>query len=51
MTYEELLEKHRQEANQLVNEDKIIYATGSQIFPKGYHEVYKALREIMKPVN
>ena len=35
----------------VVNEDKIIYATGSQIFPKGYHEVYKALREIMKPVN
>ena len=35
----------------VVNEDRIIYATGSQNFPKDYHEVYKALREIMQPVS
>ena len=29
MTYEELLEKHRQEANQLVNDDKIIVLIGN----------------------
>lgn len=29
MTYEELLEQHRQEANQLVNDDKIIILIGN----------------------